>query len=258
MVQSTGNLSISVFFPAYNDGGTIASLILLANQMLASLTDDYEIVVVEDGSHDYTLQVLEELQKTLPALRIIKHPENLGYGAALKTGFAQCTKELIFYTDGDGQYDVREMKLLLEQLTKGVDWVNGYKISRKDPLRRKIIGRIYHSIVSLMFGISLKDIDCDFRLIRRSVFNKVQLSYDSGVICVEMMKKFQTAGFTVREVPVSHYFRAYGKSQFFNFRRVFQVGIDLMKLWYVLMILPNISCLPPVSVRQPTALKEKV
>src|SRR5206468_2025897 len=109
--------------------------------------------------------------------------------------FSNCTKDIIFYTDGDAQYDVRELPLLLESLKEGVDWVNGYKISRSDPLHRKIIGRIYHWLVRIFFGVNLRDVDCDFRLIRRSVFDKVQLRSDSGVICVEMMKKFQMAGF---------------------------------------------------------------
>jgi glycosyltransferase involved in cell wall biosynthesis len=227
--------SISVFFPAYNDGGTIASLVLMAVKTLQEVTSDYEVIVINDGSTDYTAEILAQLLPLEKNLRVIHHPENKGYGAALITGFENSTKDLIFYTDGDGQYDVREMKALLERLTDGIDWVNGYKISRSDPLHRKVIGRIYHWIVKLTFSLNLRDVDCDFRLIRRSIFEKVKLESQTGVICVEMMKKFQDAGFRVAEVPVHHYFRAYGKSQFFNFPRVFRTVIDLIRLWWKLV-----------------------
>jgi glycosyltransferase involved in cell wall biosynthesis len=232
----TKHKSISAFFPAYNDGGTIGSMVILALRVLQSLADDYEVVVVNDGSADYTVDVLGKLESHYENVKVIHHAKNRGYGGALISGFANSTKDLIFYTDGDAQYDVRELSLLLQELTDEVDWVNGYKISRSDPLHRKMIGRIYHWIVKICFGVRLRDVDCDFRLIRRSVFDKIHLKSDSGVICVEMIKKFQDAGFRFAEVPVHHYFRAYGKSQFFNFRRVFLVGVNLVQLWWELVL----------------------
>jgi glycosyltransferase involved in cell wall biosynthesis len=231
--------SISVFFPAYNDGGTIGSMVLMAIRTLTEISDDFEVIVVNDGSKDYTADVLSALANQIPQVRIIPHNGNQGYGAALITGFSNCTKDLIFYTDGDAQYDVRELKALLNELNNTVDWVNGYKISRADPLHRKIIGRIYHWLVRITFGIRLRDVDCDFRLIRRNVFDKVHLKSQSGVICVEMIKKFQMAGFRVAEVPVHHFFRAYGKSQFFNFPRVSRVAVNLVQLWWQLVIKKN-------------------
>ncbi len=225
---------ISVFFPAYNDGGTIPSMVLTALMTLRKLTDDYEVIVVNDGSADYTAEVLEELAARYPELRVIHHEQNRGYGGALRTGFASATKELIFYTDGDAQYDPRELTRLYEAWGDDVDLVNGYKISRSDPLHRIIIGRLYHWIVKLAFGLRLRDVDCDFRLMRRSIFDTVQLKSDSGVICVELMKKVQDAGFRIAEVPVHHYHRAYGKSQFFNFRRLWRTGKQLLALWWEL------------------------
>jgi hypothetical protein len=118
----------------------------------------------------------------------------------------------------------------------GVDLVQGYKMSRSDPLHRVIIGRIYHWMAKLAFGLRLKDVDCDFRLMRRPIFDKVHLKSDSGVICVEMMKKIQDAGFEISQVPVHHYHRAYGGSQFFNFGRIFRVARDLTKLWLELRL----------------------
>jgi glycosyltransferase involved in cell wall biosynthesis len=228
---------LSVFFPAYNDGGTIASLVIRAVEVASRLTSDFEVIVVNDGSRDMTPLILDELARLYPRhVRIVHHPQNRGYGGALKTGFATASKDLIFYTDGDAQYDPGEMTLLWERLTADVDWVNGYKISRSDPLHRVIIGRIYHHFVKILFGFKVRDVDCDFRLIRRRLFDQVRLEKTSGVICLEMMKKFHDARFRVAEVPVHHFHRAYGKSQFFNFRRIFKTGIDVMRLWWALVV----------------------
>ena len=228
---------LSVFFPAYNDSGTIGSLVISAVQAAATLTPDYEVLVINDGSRDETAHILDELARVYPAhVRIIHHAKNRGYGGALRSGFEHAAKDLVFYTDGDAQYDPTEMAGLWARLTDDVDWVNGWKISRSDPLHRIVIGRIYHHTVKLLFGLKVRDVDCDFRLMRRHIFDVVQLEKNSGVICLEMMKKFQDAGFRVAEVPVHHYHRAYGKSQFFNFRRIFKTGVDVMKLWWSLVI----------------------
>ena len=114
--------------------------------------------------------------------------------------------------------------------------MNGYKISRNDPFHRVVIGRLYHWFVKLVFGLRLRDVDCDFRLMRRSVFEKVQLTRSSGVICVELMKKVQDHGFRIAEVPVHHHHRSYGKSQFFNFPRVARTLVDLARLWLELVV----------------------
>lgn len=227
---------ISVFFPAYNDGGTIASMVLSAILVLQSLTDDYEVIVVNDGSSDYTKEILDELEERYDPVRIVHHERNRGYGGALRTGFATASKDFIFYTDGDAQYDVRDLPALWEEMRDGVDMVQGYKIDRSDPLHRVVIGRIYHWMTNLAFGLHLKDVDCDFRLMRSSIFDDVCLESDSGVICVEMMKKIRDAGFEISEVPVHHYHRAYGKSQFFNIGRILRVARDLSKLWLELRL----------------------
>jgi glycosyltransferase involved in cell wall biosynthesis len=227
--------SMSAFFPAYNDAGTIASMVVMTDRTLRALTDDYEIIVVNDGSPDHTGEILEDLATRYPRLRVVTHPRNRGYGGALRSGFGHATKELVFYTDGDAQYDPRELALLVSALTPEVDMVNGYKIERHDPLNRIIIGRLYHTIVRTLFRLRMRDVDCDFRLLRRQMFEQIDLREDSGVICVELMTKVHLAGFRIAEVPVHHFHRAYGKSQFFNFRRVARVGRDLVRLWLQLI-----------------------
>jgi glycosyltransferase involved in cell wall biosynthesis len=227
---------LSIFFPAYNDAGTIASLVLVAHMTARELTDDHEVIVVEDGSPDHTGALLDEMARHFPWLKVVHHERNRGYGGALRTGFATASKELVFYTDGDAQYDPREMVRLWAALCPGVDFVNGYKISRNDPLHRVVIGRLYHWFVKLAFGLRLRDVDCDFRLLRRRVFDKVVLTRSSGVICVELMKKVQDHGYRVAEVPVHHFHRSYGKSQFFNFPRVARTLVDLARLWRELVV----------------------
>jgi glycosyltransferase involved in cell wall biosynthesis len=227
---------LSIFFPAYNDAGTIASLVVTALTTAETLTPDHEVIVINDGSADRTAEILDELARVYPRLRVVHHVRNRGYGGALRTGFASATKDWIFYTDGDAQYDPAEMTLLWNRRGDDVDLVNGYKISRSDPFHRIVIGRVYHHTVTFLFGLRVRDVDCDFRLMRRSIFDRVTLEKNSGVICLEMMKKITDAGFRIAEVPVHHYHRTHGTSQFFNFRRIARTGIDVMKLWYALVI----------------------
>jgi len=239
---------LSIFFPAYNDAGTIASLALVAHMTARELTDDYEVIVVDDGSPDHTGVLLDEMTRCFPWLKVVHHEKNRGYGGALRTGFATASKELVFYTDGDAQYDPRELTRLWTALGPEVDFVNGYKISRHDPLHRVVIGKLYHWFVKLAFGLRLCDVDCDFRLMRRAVFRKVVLTRSSGVICVELMKKVQDHGFRIAEVGVHHYHRSYGKSQFFNFPRVFRTLLDLGRLWLALVV--EKEHLKPVAVAE--------
>lgn len=228
---------LSVVFPAYNDAGTIPSMVIGARLQARKLVDDYEIIVVNDGSRDHTAEVLGELESVFPELKVVHHPVNRGYGGALRTGFATATKGLVFYTDGDAQYDPREMARLFEVWDEATsDFVNGYKIGRSDPFHRLVIGRLYHWSVRLAFRLRLRDVDCDFRLFRRSIFDKVVLTKDSGVICVELMKKVQDHGFHIQQVPVHHFHRAYGKSQFFNWRRIGRTLFDLSRMWVDLVV----------------------
>jgi glycosyltransferase involved in cell wall biosynthesis len=233
---ATSKPGLSVFFPAYNDSGTIASLVITALQTARALTPDFEVIIVDDGSADATAQIADELARTYPEVKVVHHGRNRGYGGALQSGFGAASHEFVFYTDGDAQYDPAEMTRLWSALGDNVDLVNGYKISRSDPMHRIVIGRLYHHTVKLLFGLKVRDVDCDFRLLRRSIFQRVTLEKTSGVICLEMMKKIQDAGFRIAEVPVHHYHRAYGKSQFFNFSRLFKTGVDVAKLWLALVV----------------------
>jgi glycosyltransferase involved in cell wall biosynthesis len=230
-------VGLTIFFPAYNDSGTIASLVIAAHRTAQHLTSNFEILIINDGSADDTAAIADELARTYPEVRAVHHVKNRGYGGALRSGFSEASKDLVFYTDGDGQYDPSELAVLWPKLTDGVDLVNGFKISRSDPWHRIIIGRVYHHTVKLLFGLKVRDVDCDFRLMRRTIFDRVRLEHNSGVICLEMMKKITDAGYGIAEVPVHHFHRAFGRSQFFNVPRLTRTVMDVAKLWVALVVL---------------------
>jgi len=227
--------SISVFFPVYNDEKTIPKLVAEIIPILNSISKDYEVILVEDGSPDNSAEVVDQLTKKYENVRVIHHEKNKGYGGALRSGICNSTKELIFYTDGDGQYDVKEIQRLLPLIEKA-DVVNGYKIKRSDALYRIFFGGLYNLGTRILFNIRLKDIDCDFRLFRKYVFKDIKLRSDTGVICVEMMKKIQEKRFRIKEVPVHHYPRLSGTSAFFNFKRIFAVLTMFGILWVKLIL----------------------
>jgi len=230
--------SLSVFFPAYNDAPSLPELIAKTFEVLERHVADYEVIVVNDGSHDNTGEVLEQLRARYePRMRVVTHARNRGYGGALRSGFAAAKKEFVFYTDGDGQYDVNELPLLLERVTPGVGLVNGYKLERHDPAHRVWIGRVYNFCARLLFRIRIRDIDCDYRLIRRALFDRFQLTSTSGTICVELVRRLELSGCEVAEVGVHHYERQHGRSQFFRVRSLAVTFLQLARLWVRLVIL---------------------
>jgi glycosyltransferase involved in cell wall biosynthesis len=233
--------SISAFFPCYNDAQTIGDLVLQADRVLRELTDDHEIIVVNDGSRDESAAVLSALSARVDALRVVTHPTNRGYGAALRSGFDHSTKDLVFYTDGDGQYDVGEMTILLMLLTDDTHFVNGMKMTRQDPPHRVFVGNLHRFATRWSFWLPINDVDCDFRLIRRSILDKLRLGSSSGSICVELVKQAQRAGAQFREVSVHHYARRAGVSEFFTPRRIIRTYADLAVMWVELMVVAKLK-----------------
>lgn len=236
--------SISVFFPAFNDAEAISPLVNSALAVLPALAADFEVIVINDGSTDATPAILDELARSDARVKVVHHVRNLGYGAALRSGFRHASKELVFYTDGDGQYDVRELSRLLPLLADQVDVVNGFKLERADRLHRKLVGGIYNRLARLLFRLPLRDVDCDFRLLRRRALRRIELTSSSGVICVELVRKLHAAGCRFVETPVHHYPRAYGRSQFFTPRRVARTAFDLFTLWLRLVVLQRPHAAP--------------
>lgn len=231
-MEPTGLDSISVFFPAFNDAPSLPRLVDNAFEILREHVEDFEVIVVNDGSSDNTAEVLAELErKYAPHMRVVTHEKNRGYGGALRSGFAAATKEFVFYTDGDGQYDVRELPKLICRMSSGVGLVNGYKLERSDPKHRVWIGTAYNRFAHLLFNVKIRDIDCDYRLIRRSLLHDLKLRSTSGTICVELVRKLELLPFRVVEVGVHHYPRLHGRSQFFRVRSLLTTLQQLTCLW---------------------------
>jgi glycosyltransferase involved in cell wall biosynthesis len=224
--------SVSAFFPCYNDEATIARMVELAGKTLDQCGVDGEIIVINDGSTDGSAAVLASLSGVEPRLRVVTHSSNRGYGGALLSGFAAATRDWVFYTDGDAQFDPTELANLVAAASDDVDVVQGYKLRRADNVARRVIGRIYHRFVSVAFRLEIRDTDCDFRLIRRSMLEQITIVHSTGVICVELVRKLQDSGARFVEVPVHHYAREHGQSQFFRFTRVASTLTDLVGLWF--------------------------
>ena len=247
--------SISIFFPAFNDEQTIGELVRNALAILPSFTDDYEVLIINDGSTDGTASLLHKLSNQDAHVRPVHHETNRGYGGALQSGFAHATKEFVFYTDGDGQYDVRELALLLPLMKPGVDVVNGYKSKRADSFHRVVIGKIYNRTARLLFRLPIRDVDCDFRLIRREALGHIGEISTSGAACLEMIRKLKANGAVFAEVEVSHYPRLHGHSQFFTFQSLMRTAYDFFGLlgqaW-----LSAFSSRRPAHIDSPEEVKE--
>ena len=224
--------SLSVFFPAFNDAPSLPKLIDETFRVLRANVPDYEVIVVNDGSSDNTGEVLAQLERQhSPRMRVVTHERNRGYGGALRSGFAAATKEWVFYTDGDGQYDPGELPNLLVRAASDVGLVNGYKLERSDPQHRIWIGNAYNRFARFLFRVKIRDIDCDYRLIRRELLGDIHLISTSGTICVELVRKLELSAWRVVEVGVHHYPRLHGRSQFFRIRSLAITFGQLVRLW---------------------------
>ncbi|OFW56662.1 MAG: hypothetical protein A2V52_01965 [Actinobacteria bacterium RBG_19FT_COMBO_54_7] len=226
---------MSAFFPCYNDAATLEKVVEKALSVLSRISDDFEVIVVDDGSRDGSRAIANELAARHPEVRVVHHEQNRGYGGALKTGIKSSSKDWVFYTDSDGQYDVEDL-LKLQPLTGQGDVINGYKAGRNDPWYRVILGSMYNFFIHRMFAIPIRDVDCDFRLMRGNLARSLALRSNGGAICVEMIKGLQAAGATFIEVPVEHHERESGKSQFFKPRNLVVMMGELLSLWWKVVV----------------------
>jgi glycosyltransferase involved in cell wall biosynthesis len=226
----TSPYSVSFVFPAYNEEGNIGSTVRDAAEVAKRLLHDYEIVVVDDGSQDRTAQVLTYLRHEFPSLRVVRHEKNRGYGAALRSGFEAARKDLVFFSDSDGQFDLSEVELLLPHV-ESYDIVTGYRHSRSDPIHRRMNAFGWNTLVRLALGTGVRDINCAFKIFRRGIFDRLMPSSDGALVNAEILGKARRLGMTVHEVPVTHLPREVGEQTGAKPRVVLRAFYELFQLY---------------------------
>ncbi|MHC4326259.1 MAG: glycosyltransferase family 2 protein [Planctomycetota bacterium] len=222
-------VSISVFFPCYNEQENVGRTVENALEVMKKLNADFEIIIVNDGSTDKTGQIADEIAGRDGRIKVVHHKHNLGYGAALQSGFKTATKELVFYTDGDGQFDINEMPPLLS-LMEQYDIVSCYRLNRRDPIIRKINGWCWTRLICLLFGMKIRDIDCAFKLYKREIFDKIQLSSTGALIDAEILARAVRMNYRITQKGVHHYPRTAGEQSGANIRVVLRAFKELLKL----------------------------
>jgi glycosyltransferase involved in cell wall biosynthesis len=224
-----GTGSISVFLPCYNEQENVARIVEQALIVLEKLKADFEVIIVDDGSVDRTGRIADEIAARNSRVKVVHHRTNLGYGAALQSGFRAATKEIVFYTDGDGQFDLNEMPALLP-LIKQYDIVCGYRLNRQDNLLRKINGWCWTKLVCLLFGMKVRDIDCAFKLYKREIFDNIKLSSTGALISAEILARAIRRGYSLTQKGVHHYPRTAGAQTGAKLRVIVRAFKELLKL----------------------------
>ena len=195
--------SISVVLPAYNEEANLPRIVPAVIDVVSRLTDDYEVIIVDDGSRDRTAEVSQNLSSVYPPVRPVRHEINRGYGGALATGFATASKDLLFFTDADNQFDVGELEKLMA-LINVADMVVGYRAPRRDPVYRRLNAAGWNLLVNLLFGYTARDVDCAFKLFWRRILDRVVVESRGATFSAELLVRTRRAGFSIREVPVKH------------------------------------------------------
>ncbi|MHC4791126.1 MAG: glycosyltransferase family 2 protein [Planctomycetota bacterium] len=223
-------VSISVFFPCYNEQDNITRTAEQALDVLQNLKADFEVIIVDDGSSDATGQIADKIADQNSMVKVVHHPTNLGYGAALQSGFKAATKDLVFYTDGDGQFDIHEMPQLLPLMNQ-YDIVSCYRLNRQDNIIRKINGWCWTKLVCLLFGMKIRDIDCAFKLYKREIFDNIKISSTGALIDAEILGRATRKGYSITQKGIHHHPRIAGTQTGANIRVILRAFKELLKLY---------------------------
>lgn len=229
---------MTVFFPFYNEEANIESTALKAVEVLDRLGLDYEIILVNDGSSDATAKIADRLASQNEKIRAIHHEENLGYGAALQTGFRNATKNWVFYTDGDGQFDINQITLLFP-LAEKYDIVNGYRHNRQDSPIRKLNGVCWGCFVKMILRFKARDIDSAFKLYRREIFDHIDMKSTGALIDAEILARAHRAGFSLGQIPVDHLPRTAGTQTGSNIKVILRTFRELFNLRTDILLTPK-------------------
>jgi glycosyltransferase involved in cell wall biosynthesis len=228
--HSPAPVSLSVIFPAFNEEANIRHTVEAARLVLPKLVQTWEIILVNDGSRDATTPICDELAEQYPEVRAIHHTDNRGYGAALKSGILAARHDFIFFTDSDGQFDLQELENLMDHAGH-YEIVTGYRANRQDPPHRLINAWGWKTLVRMVLGVKVRDIDCAFKIFQRSVFDRVQIRSVGAMVNTEILAQANSFGMRIHEVKVSHYPRRAGKPSGANLRVIAKAFKELFRLW---------------------------
>ena len=222
--------SLTLFLPCYNEEANLKKVIKDATDILPKIIDEFEILIIDDGSQDRTGEIADNLSSQKKEIRVVHHSKNMGYGAALRSGFKHSTKDLVFFTDGDGQFNLDEITKLLPHINR-YEIVTGYRINRRDPLSRRINASLWNWLVNIIFRVRVRDINCAFKLFQRKIFNSLNLESDGAFINAEIFARARRANYRIKEVGVNHYPRLKGKQTGANIRVILRAFKELFRLW---------------------------
>ena len=233
--------SLSFFFPAYNEEGNVEAVVRDALATLPRFADDIEVIIVDDGSRDRTPELADALAAADPRVRVVHHPKNRGYGGAVRSGLVSSAKDFIFYTDGDRQFRLEDLEQLVSRID-GVDAVIGYRMKRRDPWRRRLTAWVYNRLIRVLFGSTIRDVDCAFKLFRHEVFQRVSLDQvrsNGAFFSAEMLLTLRARGIHMREVAIPHYPRTVGENTGASVKVTLKAIRDLLRLRLRLWGLPG-------------------
>ncbi len=232
--------SLSVFFPCYNEADNIRRVVAEAMDFLPTVSDDFEVILVDDGSRDGTGEIADELAAGDDRIRAVHHEANRGYGGALQSGFGAATKELVFYTDGDGQFDISDLAAMLPLIAEH-DIVNGYRRRREDSALRRLNAYLWGVLVQRLLGFRCRDVDSAFKLYRREIFDHVEMKSTGALIDAEILARARRAGLTLAEVPVRHRPRIAGRQTGANIRVIARAFRELWQLRKAILATPRVG-----------------
>lgn len=217
--------------PAYNEEANVAAVVLAAAKAAEKVASEYEVIVVNDGSQDKTAEIVNELSKRDSHIRLVNHTKNRGYGGAVKSGMRAAKLDYIFFTDSDGQFRFDELHEFVDLLGKA-DLVMGYRIKRMDPFHRIFIAQVLLKIWNyVLFGLTVRDVDCAYKLFSRKVRDSVVLSTESAITVTEFIVKAQRQGYRIIQAPVTHYARKFGEQTGGNWRVILRAATDSFRLY---------------------------
>ena len=224
------NNSISIFLPAYNEEANLEEVASKTKEVIRPIFDDFEIIIVDDGSTDRTSGIAEGLAKKDKRIKIIHHPKNLGYGAALISGFKASSKDLIFFTDADLQFDISEIKKLLSYISK-YDVVIGYRCPRRDPFLRLVNAWCWKWLHRILFGLKVRDIDCAFKLFKKKAIKSITIKSRGAMVSAEMLIRLFRKGYKIKEVAVQHLPRKAGQPTGAKPKVILRAFCELFKMY---------------------------